>query len=240
MENNEIYSAEIKLNAKQAQNELKKLQEQQQRLRNAQKELVKNKGSKEAIQSLQKEIDKCSNSIRNQQKYINGLNHSVKDLATASYNELRNTVKALTRELQNGKIEKHSKEWEMVTARIREAKTRMKEFQDATKPQEGIFSRMIHSMNKNWGAIVQVGAALTGLTMTIRKSVDAYASMDQEMANVRKYTGQTTEEVEELNEELKKMDTRTPREKLNQRVPQVDWGSKRTKRLRSSWKPLTQ
>lgn len=216
MENNEIYSAEIKLNAKQAQNELKKLQEQQQRLRNAQKELVKNKGSKEAIQSLQKEIDKCSNSIRNQQKYINGLNHSVKDLATASYNELRNTVKALTRELQNGKIEKHSKEWEMVTARIREAKTRMKEFQDATKPQEGIFSRMIHSMNKNWGAIVQVGAALTGLTMTIRKSVDAYASMDQEMANVRKYTGQTTEEVEELNEEFKKMDTRTPREKLNQ------------------------
>lgn len=43
-----------------------------------------------------------------------------------------------------------------------------------------------------------------------------YAAMEQEMANVRKYTGLTKEDVEELNERLKAMDTRTSREELNQ------------------------
>ena len=40
--------------------------------------------------------------------------------------------------------------------------------------------------------------------------------MDDEMTNVRKYTGQAAEEVERMNEDFKKMDTRTPRQKLNQ------------------------
>ena len=40
--------------------------------------------------------------------------------------------------------------------------------------------------------------------------------MDQEMNNVRKYTGQTMEEVLAMNEAFKGMDTRTPREQLNQ------------------------
>ena len=40
--------------------------------------------------------------------------------------------------------------------------------------------------------------------------------MDEEMTNVRKYTGQTADEVERMNEDFKKMDTRTAREKLNQ------------------------
>ena len=40
--------------------------------------------------------------------------------------------------------------------------------------------------------------------------------MEEEMANVRKYTGLADEGVRELNEDLKKMDTRTSREELNQ------------------------
>ena len=45
--------------------------------------------------------------------------------------------------------------------------------------------------------------------------VDAYASLDDAMTNVSKYTGLTREEVKQLNEEFQKMDTRTPTEKLN-------------------------
>lgn len=59
-------------------------------------------------------------------------------------------------------------------------------------------------------------AAATGLVMAGRKAVSAYADMDAEMANVRKYTGMTAEQVAVLNEEFKKMDTRTSREGLNQ------------------------
>jgi len=58
-------------------------------------------------------------------------------------------------------------------------------------------------------------AAVTGLIMAGRSAVKAYADMDAEMANVRKFTGMAKEQVEDLNEKFKKMDTRTAREQLN-------------------------
>lgn len=53
------------------------------------------------------------------------------------------------------------------------------------------------------------------IIMAGRKAVNAYASMEQEMANVRKFTGMEAEDVEQLNEQLKKINTRTSREDLN-------------------------
>ena len=65
-------------------------------------------------------------------------------------------------------------------------------------------------------AVMAAAAAVTGLIMAGRKSVDAYAEMEQEEANVWKYTGMAAREVGALNEEFKKMDTRSSREQLNQ------------------------
>ena len=66
------------------------------------------------------------------------------------------------------------------------------------------------------GVILGAIAAVSGLTFTVKSCVEKFASMDEEMTNVRKYTGQTADEVERMNEDFKKMDTRTAREKLNQ------------------------
>lgn len=71
-------------------------------------------------------------------------------------------------------------------------------------------------MNKNMVAVTSLMASVTGLTMTVRNCVEAYTEMDQEMSNVRKYTGQTMQQVEDMNEDFKRMDTRTSREELNQ------------------------
>ncbi|MBR4041010.1 MAG: phage tail tape measure protein [Bacteroidaceae bacterium] len=45
--------------------------------------------------------------------------------------------------------------------------------------------------------------------------MQAYATMQEAESQVMKYTGMAKEQVADLNEELKKMDTRTPREQLN-------------------------
>jgi len=58
-------------------------------------------------------------------------------------------------------------------------------------------------------------AAATGIIMAGRSAVKAYADIDAEMANVRKFTGMAKEQVEDLNEDFKKMDTRSSREQLN-------------------------
>lgn len=67
-----------------------------------------------------------------------------------------------------------------------------------------------------WYYTLQTGVdALGGVTTTIRQCVNDYADMEEAMADVRKYTGQTAEQVHEMNEDFKKMDTRTSREQLN-------------------------
>lgn len=67
-----------------------------------------------------------------------------------------------------------------------------------------------------WYYTLQTGiGALGGVTTTIRQCVNDYANMEEAMADVRKYTGQTAEQVHEMNEDFKRMDTRTSREQLN-------------------------
>lgn len=76
-------------------------------------------------------------------------------------------------------------------------------------------SGMADFFNK-WYYTLQTGVdALGGVTTTIRQCVNDYADMEEAMADVRKYTGQTAEQVHEMNEDFKKMDTRTSREQLN-------------------------
>lgn len=67
-----------------------------------------------------------------------------------------------------------------------------------------------------WYYSLQTGLdALGGVTTTIRQCVKDFADMEEAMADVRKYTGQNAEQVHEMNENFKRMDTRTSREQLN-------------------------
>lgn len=67
-----------------------------------------------------------------------------------------------------------------------------------------------------WYYSLQTGLdALGGVTTTIRQCVKDFSDMEEAMADVRKYTGQTAEQVHEMNEDFKRMDTRTSREQLN-------------------------
>ena len=110
----------------------------------------------------------------------------------------------------------HSEEWKALVAVLKDAKAELKELSEATREQESAWGKFTGFLNKNWGAITQIFGAVTGISATIRSAVNDYASMEEEMADVRKYTGMTAEQVVDLNEEFKKMDTRTSREQLNQ------------------------
>lgn len=89
------------------------------------------------------------------------------------------------------------------------------ELRETEKENVGLVDRINGFVDK-WGNIIAgVAAVGTGLVMAGRKAVNAFAEMDAEMANVRKFTGLADDEVKELNEDFKKMDTRTSREDLN-------------------------
>ena len=76
-------------------------------------------------------------------------------------------------------------------------------------------SRAAAGFNKFFGMATAGLAAITGLSFTLRKLSQDAAAMEDVYADVMKTTGMTREEVGDLNEEFKRMDTRTSREQLN-------------------------
>lgn len=104
----------------------------------------------------------------------------------------------------NGILSEHRNQWAKTNSEI-----------DKSKNSMFSLSKAADGFNKYFGMATAAIASLTGISFAMRKSVDDYAEMEEAMANVRKYTGMTTEEVKDLNEEFKKMDTRTPRLELN-------------------------
>ncbi|MDR2684324.1 MAG: phage tail tape measure protein [Prevotellaceae bacterium] len=81
--------------------------------------------------------------------------------------------------------------------------------------RDGIFSRMAGGFNKFGPIVASVVASITGVSLAFRKLAEDIAKMDDVYSDVMKTTGMTHRQVEDLNEEFKKMDTRTSREELN-------------------------
>lgn len=145
------------------------------------------------------------------------IDRTLKNLSTASIRDLEFSIKALKEQIQD--TERTGDSVEQLTEKLKLLNAELKKVQDMQKPdekKENFFARSMNFLNKNWGAITQTLAAYSGLRDIVKGSVEAFAEMDQEMNNVRKYTGQSIEEVQRMNETFKQMDTRTPREQLNQ------------------------
>lgn len=83
------------------------------------------------------------------------------------------------------------------------------------KSAGGFFSRVASGFNKYFTLATTALASITGISFAFKKLSEDVAEMSDVYANVMKYTGESAEGVAQLNEELKKMDTRTSREELN-------------------------
>ena len=115
----------------------------------------------------------------------------------------------------------------------------LKSVNDEMRNTEGFWSRFNRKLN-DWQTSIMAGiAALSGLVLAGRNAVKAFAEMEEELANTRKYTGMTEEKVTELNEAFKKMDTRTSREQLNELAQEAGRLGKNTLEDVSMWLLLT-
>ena len=217
----EKFTATIEVNSQQAQNRLNELKKEAEDLRKKQKEALSENTSegKKRAQQLQKEIDLKNKLYRQEEKHVMGLNAAMQSLSGKTYKDLQQEVRALNKLMRDGTVKKNSEEWQALAERVKQCKHEMKEYEQAVTemPRKlSLWEKATNFLNKNWGALTQIIGAATGLSMTIRKVTSDYADMEQEMANVRKYTGQSMEEVERMNEDFKKTDTRTSRQELNQ------------------------
>lgn len=205
------------VNGKPAQDELARLRadldKYKKQLLDIASDPSKGLGSKEwddarkKLKATETELNRVTNNVSNVTRALSRL-----DKATPG--ELRKYLRQLKQELTG--IERGSKAWDEHMKKIRAVQTEINKLNNEMKGHQSLWTRFADKMFA-WGAALQtVLAGFTGLTFAARKAVNAYAEMDAEMASVRKFTGMTAEQVEDLNEEFKKIDTRTSREQLNQ------------------------
>ena len=206
----------LTVNGKQAQNMLEQLKKQASDL---EERITKAAaaGDKVQLKKLQRELRQTHRQIGQIESATQGVENVMKRLDMASPKELNRTLKELKKSL-NG-IERGTDEWNKQCESIKRVKAEIanvnEELRETEKEHVGLVDRINGFVDK-WGNITAgVAAVGTGLVMAGRKAVNAFAEMDAEMANVRKFTGLADDEVKELNEDFKKMDTRTSREDLN-------------------------
>lgn len=211
--NTETHVSRVILDTKEAKDRLNELEQKLKEVRKA-KDDAYAKG--ESITAFERQIKRLKAEIDNYSTSQQKVNKILKNLSSASYKELQVVAKALNKELKSGAIERNSKEWKKLQGQLKDVRAEMQRINNEGKASTSLWSRFVNVLNTNWGAVSQIIAAYAGLSMTLRKCAQAYADMEESMANVRKYTGQTDEQVHQMNEDFKRMDTRTAREQLNE------------------------
>lgn len=199
----------LEVNGKQAEQNLKQMQAEAVRLKAA---LDKANDPKTA-KRLRNEYERLTRQIERNSTALYGVKSALKNIDSATPKELSKAIRSLRRELDN--IPPGTKVWKEHVRNLQVLQERLDAVRGQLRVQESLWTRFNSWLNNCQTAIVGATAALTGLVMAGKAAVDKFASMDQEMANVRKFTGMTADEVEALNEKFKKIDTRTSREDLN-------------------------
>jgi len=196
----------LNVNGKQAQDILSDLKQRAAQLETAMAKAAA-AGNKTDLTKARKELKQVERQIQQIERASDGAERVMRRLDTASPKELYRTLKQLQGSL-NG-IERGSEQWNRQTAAIRRVKAEIDKVNAAQREGLSLGERMHNTFAKWQTEILGAVAALTGLIMAGRNAVNAYADLDQEMANVMKFTSLSRDKVEELVAMARQLDSRT-------------------------------
>lgn len=141
--------------------------------------------------------------------------------------EVENNVKSIHQAMKHltnqlNKMDIGSKEYIATSKKLRNLKGILNEHKQQLNEAAQSTSKFSNSTKNSAVVLGGFSSLLMGVSGVLSKFVSAsqeyvesYASLDDAMTDVVKYTGMTRQEVEELNEAFAAMDTRTPVTELN-------------------------
>ncbi len=134
--------------------------------------------------------------------------------ANATLKEIEASARQLNAELR--KLPVNSKEFAAKSEDLKKVKGRLSEIRGEVNATGLSMGKMADGFNKYFALATAGIAAFTGLALSIKNMISAQAELSDSLANIRKTTGMTTEEVEKLNTQLGKINTRTGRQELRE------------------------
>lgn len=230
----EIKEIILKVNGEQAEQEIKRIKGAIENARAEKKKFEEaNPNTKDwsneqrkQWQSLNKEIAAGERQLKKYGTSADQVEQVLKNLDGSTMKQLRASLRSLEATLNSGALKRNGEEWKQVTDAIRRTKEEMKRLEEETKavsqemekPQKGIAAfgqKWFGAFTMGVTGIKALHSAFNSLMDKASAYVSKFAEMQEHVAGVSKYTGMAAKDVEELNEEFKKMDTRTGRAALN-------------------------
>ncbi len=206
-------TVDVEINSQAAEQRLNKLTADAKKFNEALEKAL-SAGDKQAIKNNSKALNSVNKELRLLRSSAAIAASVMQRLDKASPRELKQTLKTLTKSLEYCK--RGTEEWAKKVADIRKVKEALSEVNKALGSQESGWKK-IASFYQNW--YYSITSALSAITKGIsgmQSAIQSYADMDSSMANTVKFTGMSADEVKQLNEAFKQMDTRTSREQLNE------------------------
>lgn len=218
MTSNDIKTIQLIVNSEQATKRLDDLKAKLIQIKQKKDEAFE-KGDATAFDLYSKELRKTQKEISKVETRAEGMARTLRNLDSATPKQLRATLNELTKQINSGKVERGSKEWNTLTDAIKRTKEELKMVDNELAVVEKANGNFIKRVGEQWsGFVVTIRGAFDGISSLkgfMEEYIQQYATMDEAKADVRKYTGLSKEDVDDLNESLKKLDTRTSREQLN-------------------------
>ncbi|MHC1781020.1 MAG: phage tail tape measure protein [Bacteroidales bacterium] len=210
--NNQRYEAQVTLNAKAAENILDSLKLKAKQVREA-----LNEAGKMGDDRKVKELDRELKSIEATQKQIRQrtyeYNAVLRNLNTSSIKDLEKTAKLLKNEIRQ--LTPGTQEFIQKSKQLDLVRNRLDQLNGRVRETHSWLSRAGNTFNKYFGIATAAIASVTGISFALRGASQEAAKMDDIYSDVMKTTGLLRQEVVWLNDEFKKLNTRTTREELN-------------------------
>ena len=186
---------------------------------NARRQDFLDRGLEGPAQVVERDMSKIQAKINKITSSIDTANRTLKRLDQATPKELQHTIRLLNKAINSGEIERGSEKWNAYQRAVGEAKAELARIHEEQRALGRSTTEAASAFGKAWGGVSQVflgvKSAIQSVMGSLNEYTQAFASMDEHMAAVRKYTGMTSEEVDDLNAAFQNMDTRTSREALN-------------------------
>ena len=179
----------------------------------------KMKNVRSQMNSLSKQRKKDTDEYRQLEQQLKQLKQEYEnvfdtiDVGKMTMMQLANRQRELNAVLRN--MDPSLPEWKKYNDMLKQVTERIRVLRGQARDTGLSLSKLADGFNKYGAMAAGAIASVTGLMLTARGCVDEFARMEEAESQVIKYTGMTKDEVKELNEEFKQMDTRTPRDKLN-------------------------
>ena len=201
----------VTLNNEQAKRELEELQVEMKRLIDL-RDKAQKAGDLKAYQGFDNQLKKATRQARSYERQLFDVNKALRDLSGASLNDLLQAKRVLTR--QTAELGRETAQYAGKVGQLKLVNAEISRINAATRATSGTFARLGDAFNRYFSLFTAVAASLAGVSLAVRGAVNAYSEFEDRLADVMKTTGLTREEVGRLNEELKKIDTRSSQEEL--------------------------